>query len=115
MDRIDGRRVWTWSLPGAAWRRLVVTDDRVYVLGLPQWLVCLAYATGDVVWNVVPPLGATTLLLDGTQLVAAGSGEVACFSAEDGRLSWHDDFKGMGLGGVAVGFPHNSVSVDVGG
>ena len=114
MDRMNGRRVWTWSFPGGVWRRLIVTDDRVYVLGVGR-LACLAYTTGALVWNVAVPLGIATVVLDGEQILVGGRGEVSCVSADDGRLLWQDGFQGMGLGDVALGFPHNAAHVDLSG
>jgi outer membrane protein assembly factor BamB len=112
MDRMNGRRVWSRTLPGALWRRLVVTDDRVYVCG-PGRLACFAYPTGVDIWNVSTPIRTDTIVMDGAQILVGGGGEVTCFSAEDGRVLWKDGFEGMGLGDVALGFPHNTTHVDV--
>ena len=118
MDR-SGRQAWYFdgsTIDSALeWSRLVVTDTHV-VLGsrLEQALVCLSYATGAKIWHVKPPLYADEcLLVDGEHVFVGQGGEVACHSLADGRLLWHEKFKGLGGGRVAIGFPGNVAQIDL--
>jgi len=112
MDR-SGRKAWHFdgtSIDSALeWCRLIVTAEHV-ILGsrLEQALVCLSYATGAKIWHVKPPLYADEcLLVDGQHVFIGSGGEVACHSLADGSLLWHEKFKGMGGGRMAIGFPGN--------
>lgn len=99
MDRATGARVWTRDLVSPHSIRLSVHGDRLFALG--SELVRLDAADGRVRWRAEQPGGAT-LLVDGDRVFTGGAGEVRCFDAETGALLWHDKFKGMGLGGVAI-------------
>ncbi len=112
MDRHTGRRVWEWRLlSDGALTRAHVTDQRVIVGGMKH-LACLAYATGLQLWSVDSPVYVSTWLFDEGQLFVSGSGEVACFDAESGRLLWHDGFGGYGHWGSVLGVPGNVCQVD---
>jgi len=89
---------------------LVVTPTAIYAAGLDQ-LVRLDYPSGELRWAARVPRGRNMLLLQGQRLYVGGAGEVACFTL-DGKLVWHEPFKGQGRPAVALGFPGNVVQAD---
>ncbi len=105
MDPASGARVWSYEADASLQRRvrLGVDRGRVYALMLGV-LMCLELATGQLVWRVEPAgYGDTFLVRDGI-IVFGVAGEVSAYAAADGRLLWRDEFKGKGLGDVALAF-----------
>lgn len=114
VDPASGRRVWYWTpLPAIAvgtWRIAIVDGS---VLAASGTLVsCLAYETGRERWRTESPVAASTLLVDGDRFFLAGSGTLAAFARETGKLLWHEPFRGHGHGPVALGVPGNVVQAD---
>jgi outer membrane protein assembly factor BamB len=111
LDAMTGARVWqSEHRAGAGHVRLAMGQTRVYALRAGE-LSCLDYATGRALWSTALPFSADTLLLEGAQLFAGGSGE-ACRVSEDGAVVWHDSFSGMGQGNVALGVPGSAAQPD---
>jgi outer membrane protein assembly factor BamB len=110
-DRRAGAHAWVFDAGGAI-TRVVVARDRVFAAGSDR-VVCLQYATGALVWNVSSPVPASTFLVDGDEIfVASSTGEVAAFSATDGRFLWYDPLKGWGQFSVALATPGSHAAID---
>ena len=60
---------------------------------------CLDSRTGELKWKSALPgrVESGTMLLSHGLLFVGNSGEAACFEASDGKLLWHEPFKGEGL------------------
>ena len=110
-----GVRLWSWSpMPAGAaagWRIAFAPGGRVLACG-GTLVVCLAYETGKELWRRDSPVSAGTLLVEGDRFFLAGSGTLAAFDLDSGKLLWHEPFKGHGHGAVALGFPGNVVQAD---
>lgn len=112
LERASGKRVWEWQdRDGTDFSRIAVDAARVLVGGGTK-LVCLAYATGAVVWSASVPVPVSTWLVDGPHVFLGSGGEVACIDRETGRVLWHDPFPGYGLSQVAFGVVDASSDVD---
>lgn len=111
-DRRTGAHAWVFDA-GAAMQRLVVAGDRIYAGGSDR-IVRLHYPTGALVWTVASPVRTDTLFLDAEEVFVAGAGELAAFSAADGRLLWHDPLKGWGQFDIALATPGNAAPIDRG-
>lgn len=99
MDRATGRRVWQQEMSAPRTIRIAVVGTRVFALGTD--LICFDATNGSVLWQSTDAPG-DTLLADGDGVFTGGIGEVSCFDAATGKRRWHDRFKGMGIGGVAL-------------
>ena len=109
--RKTGAHAWVFDA-GAPLMRIAIHGDRIFAGGADR-IVCLHYATGALVWSVLSPVSAGTFLVDGDEIfVASATGEVAAFSATDGRLLWHDPLKGWGQFAIALATPGNLAPVD---
>jgi outer membrane protein assembly factor BamB len=59
--------------------------------------------TGQNVWSTnLKGSDFVTLLLDGELLLAATHGEVFCLHAATGKLLWHNEMPGQGLGLISL-------------
>jgi len=113
LDRVSGRRVWTFEESGS-WRRIAITSDRIVAgdgSSIDGRMVCLAYETGARIWDVTTGMNGR-IVIDGDLVLRSGNGEIACHSLVDGRRLWHDPFRGMGVGEVGFGFPFNVCDQD---
>jgi hypothetical protein len=110
-DRRTGAHAWVFDAGG--WiTRIVIVGDRVYAAGSDR-VVCLHYLTGALFWSVSSPVPAGTFLVDGDEIfVSSNVGEVAAFSASDGRLLWYDPLKGWGQYAVALATPGSHAPID---
>lgn len=110
-DRRTGARAWVYEA-SAGFSRIAVVGNRVFAGGHFR-IVCLDYLTGALVWSVESPVAAGTFLVDGDEIfVASSTGEVAAFSATDGRFLWHDPLKGWGQFAIALATPGNTAPID---
>jgi outer membrane protein assembly factor BamB len=109
IDADMGRRLWGYDSGTNGVVRVSVHEGRVYVLA-SNVLACLDHPTGRLVWHLQIPRG-DSLLVAGERVIVGGAGEVRCYSSQ-GSLLWEDDFKGMGLGEVALAVPGASVQAD---
>jgi outer membrane protein assembly factor BamB len=100
LDPETGKRIWAWDTGSNAAVRLAV-DGGTVILLTRNFLARVEAANGVPVWQTTIP-AADTLLVDGGRIFVGGAGEVRCYSME-GKLMWEDDFRGMGLGAVALG------------
>lgn len=105
VDPRTGARVWQQQLAVASTDpiRLWVGVDRV-LAQQDLHLSAHAYATGQPLWTIQLPCSANTMLVRHDAIYLGGAGQVMACS-HDGRILWHDTFKGYGLAGVALGFP----------
>lgn len=117
MAATTGQRIW--EQPGMDWGRgtfrLVVEDGRVFGLAPTGHLFCLDYATGSALWQTPAgtPSSMATLLVKGAYVFVGAAGEFHAFAAADGRPLWKDEFKGKGVGNVAIAVPGASAQVDL--
>jgi outer membrane protein assembly factor BamB len=112
LERATGRRIWEWQdKDGTDFSHIAVDGAHVLVGGGTR-LVCLAYATGAVMWSVSVPVPVSTWLVDGPHVFLGSGGEVACLDRETGRALWHDPFPGYGLSHVALGVAGAASNVD---
>jgi outer membrane protein assembly factor BamB len=105
LDPATGARLWRFDFAGglgSGWVvRIAVVGDRVYALGNGQ-LVCIQGTTGQVIGRIeVEAATGATLLATEERVLVGGSGTLQCFSP-DGRLLWHDGFKGEGASELAL-------------
>jgi outer membrane protein assembly factor BamB len=111
LEASTGRRLWQLPLFPM---RFVMFQDRVIVttggLGQPA-VVCVVLATGASLWKTPIAHTPETLLVTPTHIVVGGMGEVSCLDPS-GRLLWHDGFKGLGTGKVALGLDGYVVQKD---
>lgn len=112
VDPDSGARHWSFDSGHATTLRLAIGDDRVYCCGLRCGLTCLDLESGKVQWRNADAKGET-LLLAGNRILVGEQGEVRGFSVVDGTKLWEDQFKGMGIGEVAMGIPGHVVQADV--
>jgi outer membrane protein assembly factor BamB len=110
LDPETGRRIWAWDGGTSSAVRLCVEEGRVYVLAR-TCLACVEAARGSLIWQLTIPI-ADTLLVSGDRIFVGGAGEVRCYSG-DGALLWEDEFKGMGLGAVALAVEGRSSQADL--
>ncbi len=117
--RSDGAVVWAYAFPVE--RSFVEPDasspnqplaleflaDRIFV-GLPNMVVCLDYASGQVVGQVMLPEPAARpqLLVDGTDVFVITVGSVLCLDPA-GNLRWRVPHGLTVRGSPTVGLPGN--------
>jgi len=113
VQRRTGQVVWQWKHESLGATRLLMPPGRV-VSASGDEIVCLAYATGALLWRTRVPLFTDTVLLDGDELIFGEAGKVGCLDVNTGALLWHHPFDGMGQGRVALGVPGNVTQSDAG-
>jgi outer membrane protein assembly factor BamB len=110
IERLTGQRAWVHDT-SALLTRVVVIGDRIFAAG--SQVVCLRYPTGEELWTAPAPFYAHTFLVDGEEVfIATSEGELAALATKDGRLLWHDPFKGWGNNGIALALPGVAAQVD---
>jgi hypothetical protein len=107
LDYATGRRLWEHDL-GWPYPRLHVAADRVLVLH--ACLDCIHLASGQPLWRA--QVSGGTLLCDGVTAFVGGAGEVHAVALADGRVLWHEPFKGYGTGEVALALPGVASQID---
>ncbi len=110
LERDTGKRLWAWDTGSNAVVRLAVDQGRVFLL-TRNCLARIDAHTGTLLWQATIP-SADALLVHEDRLFVGGAGEVRCYS-EEGKLMWEDDFKGMGLGVVALAMEGKVAQADV--
>lgn len=100
LDPETGKRMWGLDTGSNAAVRFAIEGGSVVLL-TRNFLARIELATGVLAWQTTIP-AADTILVDGGRIFVGGAGEVRCYSF-DGKLLWEDDFRGMGLGAVALG------------
>ncbi len=113
LSAVNGERVWRYEglrQTQAALVRLALDRGRVYVAS-GRLLACLDHASGEELWWAALEAGGGTLLASGGRVFVGGDGTLTCFD-ENGQKLWHDGFKGMGLGAVAIALPGCAAQAD---
>jgi len=110
IDPETGKRLWAWDTGSNAAVRVAVEEGGVFLL-TRNFLARVDLATGALSWQATIP-AADTLLVDRGRIFVGGAGEVRCYSF-DGRLMWEDDFRGMGLGAVALATEGKACQADL--
>jgi outer membrane protein assembly factor BamB len=112
LDARNGEVIWEHELDTAGNPiALLITADAIYAATFHN-LACLHYPSGRRVWSVPTRIGGrATLLLEGDRLLVGKNGEVECFTLA-GESSWHNGFKGKGIGPVSLGVPGNVAQAD---
>ena len=79
-------------------------DPRVLIyVGIGNTIVALDDRTGEEVWRAgFHAADFTSVLWDGTALLAAAGGEVYRLNPETGETIWHNPLKGLGRGLVSL-------------
>ena len=96
-----GEQQWRVALDpvpsGVGLGRVAVHGPHVFVLS--SALHCLDSRTGELKWKSPLPgrVESGTMLLSHGLVFVGNSGEAACFEASDGKLLWHEPFKGEGI------------------
>ncbi len=111
VERRTGTLVWRWAHEESSSARLLLPPGRV-LLGYTHELVCLDYATGELSWRTKVPVATGTIVADGDEVFFGSAGEVGCVDVNTGTLLWHQPFRGMGQGAVALGVPGNVAQID---
>jgi outer membrane protein assembly factor BamB len=113
LDPTTGTRRWQYDGAQGVTVRVAVSERHVYTLSGGN-LTCLDVRTGSPVWRAASAaVGVNgTLVLQGDLLFVGAAGEVACYDLT-GQKVWHETFKGMGKGAVALGFVGNVAQADI--
>ena len=111
VERRTGRLVWQQQYHEPYMARLLFAPERV-LLGYHKEIVCLAYATGQVLWRTTVPTWIDSIVVDGDEIFFGAGGEAGCVDVNTGTLLWHHPFKGMGATAVALGVPGNVAQID---
>jgi len=111
VERRTGRLVWQQQYHEPYMARLLFAPERV-LLGYHKEIVCLAYATGQVLWRTTVPTWIDSIVVDGDEIFFGAGGEAGCVDVNTGALLWHHPFKGMGATAVALGVPGNVAQID---
>jgi outer membrane protein assembly factor BamB len=111
VERRTGKLVWKQQYHEPYMARLLFAPERV-LLGYHKELVCLAYATGQVLWRTTVPTWIDSIVVDGDEIFFGAGGEAGCVDVNTGALLWHHPFKGMGSTAVALGVPGNVAQID---
>lgn len=110
LDPETGKRLWAWDTGSSSAVRLAIEEGAVFLL-TRNFLARVDISTGALVWQTTIP-AADTLLVDRERIFVGGAGEVRCYSFE-GKLLWEDDFRGMGLGAVALATEGKACQADL--
>jgi outer membrane protein assembly factor BamB len=115
LNKKDGSELWRTRISAGGWGTVTIAFDTevVFACALSSPLFCLAYRTGDVLWQQATKVryGRAALVVEDGLAYAARGGEVECFTREGVRL-WRQGLKGMGVGATALGFPGNLIQAD---
>lgn len=104
----DGRV--RWEHDAGADPRIEIACGHVVVLGGAR-LRCLRLSDGGLIWEQRVGFASGTLLCTEDTILVGGLGEVACYDHAGTRL-WHNEFKGKGMGQVALALPGKSSQID---
>ena len=82
-------------------------EELVYV-GIKRHVVALSRGTGQIVWSTKLGEGFLTgrsfmhVIVDGNDLYATTQGVISCLDAATGKVRWHNELKGYGLGIASI-------------
>lgn len=110
MDEVDARQLWSRRLYAGVSATPAVSDNKVFVAGLDQYLWCLNLRDGSVAWKhftQTPLLSSPFPIADVVLQAIPGEGLV-CFNVEttelDGDLRWKNvDVVGAPIGMITTG------------
>ncbi len=115
VDVRSGEHAWEYDLGFKSdMGRLHVSDEQVLFLSRGR-LLCLEYQSGRLSWMVeLPdPFGSRAeLLVYAGHAVVHNLGEAAAVDTTDGRLSWHNRFKGKKIYEGALAAPGVCTPID---
>ncbi len=111
LDPHTGARRWRVDLGTLYVVRLAPVDETAVIVRTVGALALIATETGTVVWRHEVK-AVDGLLVAPPHVYLAGGGEVRCHALHDGRLLWADEFKGEGLGDVALALGARVTQVD---
>lgn len=83
---------WSYDLDGEVYGSPALWQGRVFVASWGRTLHCLAWSSGDDLWERELPAAVTAspVVAGGILYVACESGEVLAFDARSGTPLWHD-------------------------
>lgn len=83
---------WSYDLDGEVYGSPALWQGRVFVASWGRTLHCLAWSSGDDLWEQQLPAAVTAspVVAGGILYVACESGEVLAFDARSGTPLWHD-------------------------
>ena len=111
LDPHTGARRWRVDFGTRSMVRLAPVDETAVIARTIGVLALIATETGAVVWRHEVK-AVDGLLVAVPYVYVAGRREVRCYALQDGTLLWADEFKGEGLGDVALALGHRVTQVD---